>query len=440
VKDACIIGAGASGLTAAKALLDQGLSFDWFELGSGIGGNWRYGSWDRGQYGRSPAYASLHVDTSKERMAFADLPVPEGWPTYLHHSELLRYLEVYAERFRLLPHCTFRSEVTRVVPDAGDWLVTVRSRDDGSARTTRYRAVVVASGHHWKPIEPSWVGEFTGIRMHSSAYRTPDVFEGRRVLVVGIGNSGADIASEAVSHAASVSLSTRRGAHIIPRYILGRATDQWTGPGASRLPLPLQRAPYRVLLWLSRGRQRGSGVPVPPNRLLEEHPTVSQELLPLVRAGQIVVRPDVARLDGDRVVFVDGRSELVDLLVTATGYEICFPFLDRAVLEVRDNEVGLFRRVVHPEAPGLYFVGLIQPLGAIMPLAEAQAAWVARLVRGAPPPPREVMRASIERDRVALESRYVESRRHTIQVDYWPYLNEMRAAIREADHALGVAS
>lgn len=436
MKDVCIIGAGASGLTTAKALLDQTLSFDWFELGSGIGGNWRYGN----DNGRSAAYASLQVDTSKERMAFADLPVPDAWPTYLHHSQVLRYLEIYAERFGLLPHCTFRTEVTSVTPDTGAWSVTVRSREDGSVRTNRYRTVVVASGHHWKPIEPAWPGEFSGTRMHSSAFRTPDVFEGRRVLVVGIGNSGADIASEAVGHAASIFLSTRRGAHVIPRYILGRATDRWTSPGTSRLPLPLQRVPYRVLLWLSRGRQRGSGVPVPPHRLLEEHPTISQELLPLARAGRIVVRPDVERLDGDRVVFVDGRSELVDVLVTATGYEICFPFFDREVLDVRDNEVGLFRRVVHPEAPGLYFVGLIQPLGAIMPLAEAQAAWVARLVRGASPPAREEMVAAIERDRVALESRYVASRRHTIQVDYWPYLLELRAAIQEADRAHGVAS
>ncbi|MFO7549014.1 MAG: NAD(P)-binding domain-containing protein [Acidimicrobiia bacterium] len=436
MKDACIIGAGASGLASAKALLDQGVSFDWFELGSGIGGNWRYGN----DNGRSPAYASLQVDTSKDRMAFADLPIPDDWPTYLHHSEVLHYLEQYAGRFGLVGHCTFRSEVTNVVPEGGDWLIAVRSRVDGSSRTTRYRTVVVASGHHWKPIEPGWPGEFTGTRMHASSYRTPDVFEGRRVLVVGIGNSGADIASEAVGHAASVSLSTRRGAHVIPRYILGRATDQWTSPAGSWLPLPLQRVPYRALLWLSRGRQRGSGIPVPPNRLLEEHPTVSQELLPLVRGGRIAVRPDVERLDGDRVVFVDGRSDLVDVLVTATGYEISFPFLDREVLEVRDNELGLFRRVVHPELPGLYFVGLIQPLGAIMPLAEAQAGWVARLARGAPPPPREAMRASIENDRLTTESRYVASRRHTIQVDYWPYLNEMRAAIREADRVLGVAS
>lgn len=439
MKDACIIGAGSAGLPAAKALLDRGLDFDWFEMGSAIGGNWRFGN----DNGRSSAYASLHIDTSKERMAYADLPMPQDWPTYLHHTQVLEYFERYAAAFDLLPHCTFRTEVIGVRPVPGDdrvsppvWEVTVRSVDGGPERVERYRSVLVANGHHWCPNAPGWLDDFTGERFHSHHYRTPDVLEGRRVLVVGIGNSGTDIACEAVNHAVHVSLSTRRGAHVIPRYILGRPTDQWADPDISRLPLGLQRLAYRVLLWLSRGRQRRYGVPVPPNRILEEHPTMSQDLLPLVQTGRITMRPDVASVRGDLVEFVDGTTAVFDTVVAATGYTISFPFLPDEVMRVEDNEVDLYKQVVHPDQPGLYFLGLIQPLGAIMPLAEAQAKWVARLIEGAPLPARTEMRAAIERRREARRARYVPSRRHTIQVDYWPYLLDIRSELEQADRAL----
>ena len=163
---------------------------------------------------------------------------------------------------------------------------------------------------------------------------------------------------------------------------------------------------------------------------------MSQDLLPLVGSGRITVRPDVAGVDGDVVRFVDGSAAVFDVVVAATGYTISFPFLGPETLEVVDNEVGLYRNVVHPDHPGLYFVGLIQPLGAIMPLAEAQARWVSSLLAGAPLPSRSEMSASIDRERRERESRYVPSRRHTIQVDYWPYLLGMRQAASDAEQAL----
>lgn len=425
----CIIGAGSCGLASIKTLADHGVPFDCFELGSGIGGNWRYGN----DNGRSAAYDSLHIDTSKDRMAFSDFPMPEEYPNYLHHSQVLEYFEAYAERFGLADRITFRTGVRRVAPDDRDegYRVTTESLDDGTTREASYRAVLVANGHHWSPRLPDFPGRFDGTILHSRDYRRPDDLHGQNVLVLGIGNSGVDIACDVAPVAARSFLASRRGAHVVPRHLLGRPTDKWTTPLSSRLPLAVQRAFYTLLVRLARGRQERYGLPAPPTPLLAEHPTLSSHLLPLVRDGKITPKPAVERLDGDGILFVDGSRERIDTFVCATGYRISFPFLDRDVLAADENRVPLYGRVVHPEQPGLYFIGLIQPLGAIMPLAELQAKWVARLLTGATRlPDADSMWRWIEADRRALERRYVDSPRHTIQVDFFPYRRWLEREMR----------
>jgi cation diffusion facilitator CzcD-associated flavoprotein CzcO len=431
---ACIIGAGASGLVSAKVLTEQGIDFDWFEIGSDIGGNWRYDN----DNGRSAAYASLHIDTSKERMQFSDFPMPSEWPAYCHHSRVLEYFESYAAHFRLKPKVTFSTRVVAVEPAAteGRWDATIESLDSGELRVRRYDAVLIANGHHWNPNHPGFPGSFSGQVVHSHQYRTPEVLTGKDVVVVGIGNSGTDIAVEAAKHARSTVLSTRRGAHIVPRYLFGRPTDQYTSPAFARMPVWLQRIPYGALLFLARGRQRSYGMPVPRHKILQEHPTLSQELLGLVKDGRIIVKPNIERLDNDKVRFVDGTASRADLLIYATGYRITFPFLADDVVIVEDNVIPLYHKVIHPDRPGLYFMGLIQPLGAIMPLVERQAEWVARILQGAPLPSRSQMRASIADDQRRLHRRYVDVPRHTIQVDYFPYKRTIEREIADADEAL----
>jgi hypothetical protein len=174
-------------------------------------------------------------------------------------------------------------------------------------------------------------------------------------------------------------------------------------------------------------------MPAPETKILTEHPTLSTELLPLVREGKVTPKPAVERLDGAEVVFVDGSRESVDVFICATGYRISFPFLDRSLVSTDENRVGLYGKVVHPDFPGLYFIGLIQPLGAIMPLAELQAKWVAGLLSGELGlPPADEMRAEIEHDRASLSDRYVRSTRHTIQVDFFPYRRWVEARLRRA--------
>lgn len=427
----CVIGAGVSGLTAVKQLRDREIDVTCFEIGSDIGGIWRY----ENDNGRSLAYASLRVDTSKERFAYADLPVPKAWPAYLHHTQVLEYLESYAERFDLRSSVRFRHEAVSVVPEGDAWRVDTIDLETDEISSQVFGAVVVASGHHWDPNIPEHSGPFAGETMHAREYRTPDRFIGKHVVVVGLGNTGADIACELSWHAASVTLSTRSGAHVLPRYIMGRPLDTISTRASSRLPLSVQRLTYRALLRVVRGSQESYGVPTPDAPLLSQHPTVSQDLLGLVKDGQITVKGDISRFADTEVVFENGESAPADVVIYATGYNITFPFLEDSVFAVHDNKVDLYKMVVPVDLDRLYFVGLIQPVGALPPLAEQQARWVAQLIDGSPLPSAGQMRAEIVVDTYARRKQYLDRPRHTIQVDYWPYLDQMQAICDENDSA-----
>ncbi len=419
----CVVGAGLSGLSAIKQLTDRGIVAVCYEIGSDIGGNWRYNN----DNGRSVAYASLRIDTSKERFAFADLAVPSSWPPYLHHSQVCEYLEMYVEEFDLRRSIRFSHEVVSARPDRGGWEVATRDVRSGETVHERYRAVVVASGHHWDPAMPDIAGQFSGRTMHASEYRTPEGFDGANVVVVGLGNTGADIAVELSSHAASVTLSTRSGAHILPRYVMGRPLDSLSSRFGSRLPLSVQRFAYSVILALGGASQRKSGIPKPDAPLLSQHPTVSQDLINLAKSGKVRVVGDVSRLAGEEVEFSDGTVVRADAIIFATGYNISFPFLDESIVAVSRNEIDLYEMVIPVDVPGLYFVGLIQPVGALPPLAEQQARWVARVIGGAPLPSGEQMRRRISQQRTRRQHQYLDRPRHTIQVEYWPYLDHMKA-------------
>lgn len=426
----CVVGAGSSGIAACKVLRERGVAFVCIEVGSGIGGNWRY----QNDNGMSSAYRSLHINTSRDRMAYSDFPMPEGYPQYPSHAQILVYFEDYVDHFGFRDAIRFRTRVEHVEPlPGGGFEVTTRSLPDGVVRVERFEAVLVANGHHWDPRLPDWPGDFDGQILHSHDYRTPDVLADRDVVVVGIGNSATDIASEAVRHAASVTLSIRRSAHIVPKYLLGRPSDTLLKPALTRLPFAIQRRGFGLLLRLLVGRQERYGLPTPEHPVGSEHPTISSSLLDHVGHGRIAVRPEIERLDGGHAVFADGSRRAADLIVAATGYRITVPFLSPEVFDAVDNRVELYRHVVHPDIPGLYFVGLVQPLGAIMPLAEAQSEWIADLLTGLGGlPDRAMMWESIDRTLSAMRKRFTASSRHTVQVDFYPYLREIARERRRA--------
>lgn len=433
---ACVIGAGSSGIAAVQVLVARGIPVDCYEIGSRVGGNWWYGN----DNGLSSAYESLHINTSRDLMTYEAYPMPRDYPDYPDHRRIQAYFESYAEHFGLYQHIRFTTKVERVLPAPDGQPGYDVNLDDGT--TARYRWVLVANGHHWHARWPSppFPGDFAGVQMHSHDYKTPDVLAGRRVLVLGIGNSACDIAVESARVAERTFLAMRRGAHVIPKYVFGRPTDQ-VGKAVAKMPLPLgvQRPMHALTLRLARGRVEGFGLPTPDHRLLEAHPTVSSDLLTALGHGDVAVKPNIARLDGEKVVFADGSVEAVDVIVYCTGYHISFPFFDEQFLATGlhagpdDNRVPLYRRVVHPDHPDLFFIGLIQPLGAVMPLAELQARWVADLLdgTGALPSP-EAMRREIAREDSRMRRRYVTSPRHTIQVDFWPYRRALRAERRRS--------
>jgi len=423
-----VVGAGSSGIASCQVLQARGIPFDCFEKGSGVGGNWRY----ENDNGMSSAYRSLHINTSRRMMAYASYPMPEDYPDYPNHFQIARYFDDYVDHFGFRDRISFRTEVVSVTPAGDEWEVTVRGPDgEGTAR--RYAAVLVANGHHWDARwpEPPYPGSetFAGEQMHVHHYREPDVLAGKRVLVLGIGNSATDVAVESSRNAERTFLAMRRGAHVIPKYLAGKPTDEAGSPLASRLPLAAQRFMYRRALKVAAGEMTDYGLPEPDHKLLEAHPTISSDLLPRIGHGDITIKPNIESFERDSVRFADGSVEPIDLVIYCTGYKISFPFLDQGLIDARDNRIPLYRRVVSAERPGLYFIGLIQPLGAIMPIAEAQSEWVADLLEGrASLPTARPMRRVIEREQRRMAKRYVASKRHTIQVDFYPY---MRTIARE---------
>ena len=426
-----MIGAGSSGIASCQVLNARGIGFDCFEVGSQVGGNWRY----MNDNAMSSAYRSLHINTSRRTMAYATHPMPEDYPDYPNHFQIARYFDDYVDRFGFRDRIRFRTEVTRVEPvEAGGWRVSWRdleSGEQGSAPTPPCSSPTATTGtpagrsRRFPARTPS-----TGEQLHVHDYKTPDVLADKRVLVLGIGNSACDIAVEASHNADRTFLAMRRGAWVLPKYLKGRPTDELGNALTNRMPLPLVRFLYRRSLKLATGDPMDYGLPEPDHKLAEAHPTISSDLLPRIGHGDITVKPNIERFAGGRTIrFADGSEEEVDLAIWCTGYKITFPFFDPGLISAPDNEIPLYRRVVSPEHRGLFFIGLLQPLGAIMPLAEAQSEWIADVLEGKVGlPDREEMERTIARERERMAKRYVASKRHTIQVDFDPY---MRALARE---------
>jgi NADPH-dependent 2,4-dienoyl-CoA reductase/sulfur reductase-like enzyme len=430
----CIIGAGSSGIAACQVLHARGIEFDCFEKGSGVGGNWRYDN----DNGMSSAYRSLFINTSRAMMEYASYPMPDDYPDYPHHTQIARYFDDYVDQFGFRDRIAFRTEVTAVEPASGGrWKLSL-----GDGRSRVYEAVLVANGHHWDPKlpDPPYPGQesFPGEQLHSHFYREPDErFVDRNVLVLGIGNSATDIAVETSRVSRMTYLAMRRGAHVLPKYIAGTPTDQLGPAWMKQLPFAVTRALFMRELKHVQGPMENYGLPRPDHKLGEAHPTVSADLLARIGHGRVTPKPNLERIAQKQVRFVDGSELEIDTIVWCTGYRISFPFLSPEVIGVSDNRVPLFRRVVSPERPGLYFIGLVQPLGAIMPIAELQSEWVADLLEGSaalPEPDR--MRREIEREETAMRRRYVASTRHTIQVDFHPYMRLLRRERRRRRGAM----
>jgi cation diffusion facilitator CzcD-associated flavoprotein CzcO len=365
-----VIGAGYSGLGVARALRADGFEVEVVERNHEVGGNWLNGVYD-----------STHITSSRDSTGYAELPMPRSYPDFPNREQMLAYLRSYAEAFSIRELIRFGTEVTRVVPvtpdGMGGWDVTLRL-PDGTAETRHYAGVAVCNGHHWDHSIPTRPGTFSGRQLHSKDFRNPGDLQGSRVLVVGAGNSGCDIAVEASRHLGHALISMRRGYHFLPKTVLGIPAAEFDRPW---LPTWAQRAFMRGMVRVIHGSNGRYGIPDPDHRLFDRHPVVNSEMLHALRHGRVEYRPDIERYDGSTVSFVDGRRDEVDTIVWATGFAISFPFLDRDLFEW---EEGIPKRVfgmLAPTVAGLYVFGVLQPRGGAGPLISRGSELLARLAR-----------------------------------------------------------
>ncbi|MFV0137836.1 flavin-containing monooxygenase [Streptomyces sp. HMX87] len=424
----CVIGAGLSGLAVAHALNERGIGFVCLERAADVGGIWRQpGAGERG-----PGYRSLHLNTAKQLTGYADFPMPDCYPLYPRHSDVAAYLRSFAEWAGLLEHVELRTEVVsaRQEPD-GTWTVVSR-KPDGTSATRRFEHVVVASGHHTDPALPDplppGAASFAGTILHSLDYRDGSDFAGRRVVVVGLGASAVDIAADLSRHAARTLLSVRRGLHIVPKQLFGVSVDLIAdAPWWGKMSFTEQRRFVEQALLVARGRLGDYGLPEPDHPIFSSAVTISDEILSRIRHGAVTPKPAIASFDGDRVVFTDGTAEEADAVVYCTGFRMAFPFLPDGCPLGPGGAVELYKRVVAPGRPGLYFAGLVRPVGAITRLVEAQARWLAGIIEGETALPSEdAMRQEIDTYLEAIAQRYGRTQGASIQVDVTPYLEELR--------------
>jgi cation diffusion facilitator CzcD-associated flavoprotein CzcO len=363
-----LIGAGPAGLSAARALSRRGLPFPAFERPHDVGGLWDIANpW-------SSVYSSAHLISSARRTEFAEFPMPADAPDYPRHDYLLDYLRAYARQFGLYEHYRFGTAVTRAEREPGGW--RLHFAGNGSETFTH---LISAVGTFCEPSRPSIPGKFLGELRHSAEYKQPELFHGKRVLVVGAGNSACDIAVDAVHHARSVDWSVRRGVHFVPKFIAGKPAD--TVGGALKLPPRLKQMVDGALLRLLIGDPTRLGLPRPDHRLYESHPVVNNLVLHHVAHGDIRVRRAPRQFEGKDVIFADGSRSAYDLVLLATGFQLSFPFLTREDLNWQGDNPQLYLNAFHPTANDLFVLGMVEATGIGWEGRAQQAELVARVIQ-----------------------------------------------------------
>jgi Flavin-binding monooxygenase-like len=417
----CIVGAGPCGLIMARAFLRRGIPFEIFERHSDVGG-----VWDMNNPG-SPMYESAHLISSRKMSGFPGFPMPETYPDYPRRELVLDYIRTFAERYDLRRHIRFHSNVERAVASDEGVSVTV----DGQVR--RYRGIVCASGINWIPQLPDIPGSFDGTLRHSASYRSAMELAGKRVLIIGLGNSGSDIACDAAPRAACVHVSVRRGYYILPKHIFGTPADEFAKRGI-RLPVWLEVPIFERLHRLLVGDASRWGMPKPDHKILNAHPLVSDQLLHFLRHGDITLVPDVTRFDGKRVHFKNGSSAEYDEVLLCTGYQRAIPYLAEEYVERERSGIGHVLTVFSRRFPGVFTLGFAEGNGALFPHADYLARLVAEYAHASTHAPEQAarFRRMIETANwdVRGERRLIDTQRHHGYCDTDTLIKFARRAFR----------
>ncbi|MFC6045875.1 flavin-containing monooxygenase [Nocardioides hankookensis] len=350
-----VIGAGPSGLAAARNLQRAGIPWAGYELATGVGGLWDIGG------PRSTVYESAHLISSKRTTEFSEFPMRDEVADYPSHRELLGYFRDFASTYSLTDGFSFGTEVVSARPDGDGWVVV--SEGPAGRVERRHAGVIAANGTLSEPSVPTFAGSFDGEVFHTSAYKSPTVFAGKRVLIIGAGNSGCDIAVDAVHHAASVDMAVRRGYYFVPKYLFGKPSD--TLNQGKPLPPRIKQAIDSRVLKMFTGDPVRFGFPKPDYKIYESHPIVNSLVLHHLGHGDLRVRPDIDRLDGDGVVFADGSRTAYDVIVLATGYHLHYPFLNPELLRWagHGSAPDLYLNIFTQEDPNLFVLGMIEASG-----------------------------------------------------------------------------
>jgi hypothetical protein len=436
-KRVAIIGAGCSGIAALKNCLQAGLDeVVCFEQNDDIGGNWIFSS----QPSHSSVCETTHIISSKSLSQYLDFPMPDEYPDYPSHEQVLSYFRSYARHFGLYPYIRFNTRVDSIrKTKTGEWEIRL-----GDGTEEFFDFLLVANGHHSVPRHPELPGNFSGTYLHAHAYKTNKPFRDQKVLVVGSGNSGCDCAVEISRVASRVSISMRRPHYIIPKFFLGKPTDTFN-QGLSRLPRFLVDWVHKLTLRIQVGDYRQYGLENPDFPVTRDHPTLNSELLYKIRHGKVHPRRGIRKIEGKRITFSDGLTEEYDVILAATGYKISFPFFDPAFINYEHaDRVPLYLRMFHPEHSRLIFIGLTQPQGAVWPLSDAQSKLAANYIAGRWSLPKDFARQA-EQESDALPTNFLQAKRHVIEVHFHPYLKKLlneipKEAPKWGDHPPPAAS
>ena len=415
-----IVGAGPAGLATLRALTASGFDAVAFERRPCVGGVWAMRDDER----PTAAYRSLHLITSRERTEYAELPMPAGTPDYPSRDTVGRYLEDYAERFGLVGRIRLGDGVASATRADGGWEIELES-----GQRERFDMLVVANGHNEEPKwpDPPYPGEFAGRQLHALDYAEADEFRAQNVLVVGMGNSAMDIATDISLVADRTYLSARHGTWVIPKRLLGQPADQIIKPWvAVHVPWRIRQPLSQMLLRLTVGPPDRYGLPEPSRGLFQDHPTITDTVLSRISHGELTPKPGISALAPGAVEFTDGSEEQVDAIVWCTGYRVSMPFLDEALTGPDPKELPLYKRIFHLDCPDLFFIGLMQSTGSAFPIVERQAQILAEHLAGKwrLPPTSEQRRDCDRRRRYAL-ARWGEHGRPVMRVDFDRFMHEL---------------
>ncbi|KAE9549177.1 hypothetical protein FO519_007609 [Halicephalobus sp. NKZ332] len=421
----CIIGAGASGLPAIKACIEKNLEVICYEKTSELGGLWNYRP---GKNVGATVMGSTVVNTSKEMMCYSDFPPPDSWPNFMHHSLVLQYMKDYAEKFDLLKYINFNTAVEAAEKEGDKWRIKL-----SNGKSELFDKLMLCTGHHSIPVFPQLRGieNFKGKCLHAHEYTDYKGFEGKNIFIVGIGNSALDIAVELAKISKSVTVSTRRGSWIFNRCAQGGMPYDIIFHSRLysfiRNVLPMGIVNDFMEHRLQQRMDHDLYGLRPNHRFFEQHPTVNDALCNLLSSGHVVITEDVETFEEKSVIVKGGKRFPCDYLILCTGYTFDFPFVKpKEIIPIKDHSVNLYKFVFPLDDPSLAIIGLIQPIGSIAPISEIQSRWVAGVfAEKYRLPSRTIMQEDIDKKSFDMKKRYFSSPKHTLQVDFIPYMDEL---------------